>query len=199
MKRRLWDIRKYLVEIRTGSFFLVAFILLFIALMSMRELSFVKGHYIFKIRFDFAEGMRAASPVRFCGVDIGEVKEVRIEEENNMPVVYVFAKIQNGVQIPRNSNFFINSLSLFGEKYLEITPPMKITDYYKEGDTAEGISPTPLFHVFNSFNKTMNEVNEFVKDGKIRTSLENTITNVEELTADLKKNPWKLLHKPRGK
>jgi phospholipid/cholesterol/gamma-HCH transport system substrate-binding protein len=199
MKRRLWDIRKYLVEIRTGSFFLVAFILLFIALISMRELSFFKGTYILKVRFNFAEGMRAASPIRFCGVDIGEVKEVMIQQEDNQPVVYVYAKIQNGVQIPRNANFFINSLSLFGEKYLEITPPLQITDYYKEGDTAEGISPTPLFHTFNSFNKTMNEVTEFVKDGKIRTSIENTVSNVEELTADLKKNPWKLLHMPRQK
>jgi ABC-type transporter Mla subunit MlaD len=198
MKRRLWDVRKYLLELRTGAFLIGAFILLFITVLSMRELTFFKGTYLVQVKFKFAEGMRAASPIRFCGVDVGEVKEVLIREEDDRPVVFVQAKIQNGVRIPKGSYFFINSLSLFGEKYLEVTPPEVITDYLKEGDIAVGISPTPLFHVFDSFTKTMNEVNDFVKDGKIRTSVEHTVINLEELTADIKKNPWKLLHKPRG-
>jgi ABC-type transporter Mla subunit MlaD len=197
MKNNFLDIRKYPVEIRIGGFFLGALLLLFIALLSMRELTFFKGTYVLNIKFDFAEGLRPASPVRFCGVDVGEVRDVEIKEENNRPVAYVYVKVQKEARIPKGSYFFINSLSLFGEKYLEITPPQAISDYLKEGESVEGISPTPLFNVFTNFNMTMEEIKEFVKEGKLKTSLENTMKNFEEFSEDIKKHPWKLLFKTK--
>jgi ABC-type transporter Mla subunit MlaD len=98
----------------------------------------------------------------------------------------VHLKIDKSSNIPKNSYFFINGLSLFGEKYLEIIPPENAQGYIKAGDIVEGISPTPLFHVITNFNKTMREINEFVKDGKVRHSFENTIANVEKISEDVK-------------
>jgi phospholipid/cholesterol/gamma-HCH transport system substrate-binding protein len=229
MSKAFWSIKRYLVEIKIGSFFLAALVLLFITLISIRELTFFKGTYVLTVKFNFAEGLRPSSPVRFCGVDVGEV----IREENNRPIVYVHVKIQNGIRIPRNSYFFINSLSLFGEKYLEITPPQEITGYLSFNETIEGLSPIPLFNVFVTFNKTMKEISDFVREGEIKTSLENSMNNIESITLkldsimtnmknkegtigrllyddslykrveefieDLKNNPWKLLHKPKSK
>ncbi len=77
-------------------------------------------------------------------------------------------------------------MSLFGEKYLEIDPPPLSTGYINDGDIIEGISPIPLFNVFASFNKTMKEVSEFVKEGKIKTSLERIFSNTEAITVELK-------------
>jgi phospholipid/cholesterol/gamma-HCH transport system substrate-binding protein len=186
MKRRLLEIRKNILYIKVGSFFLIAFVLLLLTLLSIREFNFFKGTYLLIVKFNFAEGLRAASPVRFCGVDVGEVKRVEIKETQKTPVVYVYAKIQKDVRIPKNSYFFINSLSLFGEKYLEITPPPQINGYLKEKEIVEGISPTPLFNVFSTFHKTMEEVSEFVKEGKLKTTLENTLDNFEKLSLEMK-------------
>jgi hypothetical protein len=187
MPKKLWNIRRYLVEIKIGTFFIVALFLLFIALVSMREVKFLKGTYLLKVKFDFAEGLRASSPVRFCGVDVGEIKDIAVIEENGRPRVMLYAKVQKGVHIPKGSLFFINSLSLFGEKYLEITPPEEKKDgYIGEGEVVEGISPIPLFNVFASFHKTMREISEFVKEGKIKTSIENTVVNLEEITLEVK-------------
>lgn len=224
-------LKKYSAEFKVGIVFFVALIILFIALFSMREITFLKGTYILKVKFEFSEGLRPASPVRFCGVDVGEVKKVEVVNENNKPFVYVYAKISKDVRIPKNSNFIINSLSLFGEKYLEIIPPQQINDFLNEGETVEGVSPLPLFAVFSNFHKTMSEVNEFVKEGKLKTSFENILANTEDITFslktiledikkkegtigrfiydpslyqkteelfdELKKNPWKLLYKPK--
>jgi ABC-type transporter Mla subunit MlaD len=199
----------------------------------MREFTFFKKTQVLIVKFDFAEGLRPSSPVRFCGVDVGEVKDVEVRrKDGEQPVVYVHIKISGDSHIPRNSSFFINGLSLFGEKYLEIMPPINPEGYLQEGDVVEGYSPTPLFYVTNNLHKTMTEVNEFLKDGKIKQSFENTINNVEKISEDvrqliedvrnkkgtvgklfyddslyikteefiedLKENPWKLLHKPRG-
>ncbi len=181
------NIKKHFPEIKLGAFFIVALALLLITLISMRSFSFLKQKNDFKIKFNFSEGLRASSPVRFCGVDVGEVKYVEVKQKDDLqPFVYVHIRVDNDIRIPKNSYFFINSLSLFGEKYLEIVPPVKPDGYLREGEMVEGISPTPLFNVLTNFNKTMEEVNEFVKDGKLKTSLLNTVSNMEVISADMR-------------
>lgn len=188
MVNNLWDKNKSIRYIKIGSFFLIAFILFFITLLSIRKFSIgiLKGSYTIAVRFNFVEGLRSASPVRFCGVDVGEIKKVIVKEEFSKPKVYVYASIQSGVKIPQDSQFFINSLSLFGEKYLEITPPLVILSYVAGNETVEGVSPVPLFQIFANFNQTVNEISTLVKDGPIRTSLENTISNIEGISLDLR-------------
>jgi len=161
----------------------------------MREIDIFKGSYNITVKFEFAEGLREVSPVRFCGVDVGQVRGITVREEEDKPLVYVTAKIEKGVLIPKDSYFFVNSLSLFGEKYLEINPPDVVTDYIKEGEIVDGISPIPLFNVFASFNKTMNEISAFVREGKIKTSFENLLLNMEAASLDVKE----LLHDMRDK
>jgi len=188
MVNNLWDKNKSIRYIKIGSFFLIAFILFFITLISIRKFSIgiLKGSYTIVVKFNFVEGLRSASPVRFCGVDVGEIKKVIVKEEFSKPKVYVYTSIQSGVKIPQDSQFFINSLSLFGEKYLEITPPLVILSYVAGNETVEGVSPVPLFQIFANFNQTVNEISTLVKDGPIKTSLENTISNIEGISLDLR-------------
>ena len=187
MAQGLWNIRRHLVEIKVGVFFIAAVALVFFGLISLREMKFFKGTYNINVEFQFAEGLTPAAPVRFCGVDVGEVKGVSVVERGGHPIVQVKVTVQQGTRIPGNANFFINSLSLFGEKYMEITPaPDKQEGYLKEGDTVVGLSPIPLFNVFVTFDKTMKEVTDFVKEGKIKTSFENTLLNLETMTADIR-------------
>ncbi|MEM7816716.1 MAG: MlaD family protein [Candidatus Aenigmatarchaeota archaeon] len=231
MKKNFPLIGRYLLEIKIGSFFLIGLILLFFSLLFIREVPIFKGFYTLKIKFNFAEGLKTSSPVRFCGVDVGEVKEVLVKEEDR-PKVYVYAKVRKDILIPKNSYFFVNSLSLFGEKYLEILPNQEpLREYFKDGELVEGISPIPLFNIFMNFDSTMKELNEFVKEGKIKLTLTNTLNNIEEITyklndilesiksregtigllfydnslykkteefiEEIKRNPWKLLFKPK--
>lgn len=184
--KNLWDRKKSLVYIKVGSFFLGALLLLFITLISLKEINVFKGTYMITVTFDFAEGLANASPVRFCGVDIGEVKSVNVKEVGDKPQVFVYAKIENGVNIPKDSYFFVNSLSLFGEKYLEIDPPEKVTAYVKPGDIVEGISPVPLFDIFASAFKTMAEVRDFLREGEISDSVKNIVNNIEDVTIEVK-------------
>ncbi|MCF7872774.1 MAG: MlaD family protein [Candidatus Omnitrophica bacterium] len=233
MSKNVWEIKKRLSYIKIGVFFLVGLMLLFIALVSIKDFSLFSSGYKIKVVFDFAEGMKRASPVRFCGVDVGEVQEVVVRNGKNGPHIQAKVNIQRGIKIPQGSYFFINSLSLFGEKYLEITPPEEFSEYVKEGETVEGVSPVPLFKLFSSFSKTMSELRAFIKEGEIKESLENTVRNLEDITLeakglikdvrnkrgtigrlfyddslyqeteefilDIKKNPWKLLHKPKDR
>jgi phospholipid/cholesterol/gamma-HCH transport system substrate-binding protein len=185
MRSKFFDIKKYFREIKVGIFFFGALFLLFITLLSMREFNFLKRKQNLIVKFNFAEGLRPSSPVRFCGVDVGEVTAVDIKrKDGGQPTVYVYIRVDKNSRIPKKSNFIINSLSLFGEKYLEVLPPQEIEGYLEEGEAVEGYSPVPLFYVVTGVNRAMNEVNEFVKDGKVRRSFENTIANIEKISED---------------
>lgn len=188
MKKKLWDIRRYLVELKIGIFFIAALLLFYTALMSIKDITYFRGTYVIGVKFNFAEGLRPSSPVRFAGVRVGEVKDVEIKQEpSGKRKVYVYAKVQNNIKIPRNSQFFVNSLSIFGEKYLEIIPPASSQEtYLKKGDIVEGISPVPLFHIFVKFDETLKEVRDFIREGDIKTSFEKTIANIEKISLDLK-------------
>lgn len=185
MKKKILDMRKILLEIKIGMFIVGALFLIFIAALSIQEVSFMKGSYIIKVDFSFAEGLKSSSPVRFCGVNVGEVKRIEIQKYDLEPTVRVYAKIKREIKIPRNSSLFINSLSLFGEKYLEIIPPEKIDGFMIEGETISGISPVPLFTVMSSFHETMTDLNKFINEADFQDSLKNIVNNVESLTSDL--------------
>ena len=186
MRKKILDIRENIIYIKVGLFFLAALAIFFITIISIKNVSLFKGYYIVKVKFNFSEGLLPASPVRFCGVDVGEIKKVVVRGDSDVrPYVIVFAKIEKGINIPAGSRFFINSLSLFGEKYLEIIPPDKIISYIKEGDIIAGLSPIPLFNVVSDFNKTVNKTRAFLKEGKMKESFEKTINNMEEITSQI--------------
>lgn len=233
MAKNIWETKRKLFYVKIGVFFLSGIILLSFAVVTIKDFTFFKPAYQIDVMFGFAEGLKRSSPVRFCGVDVGEVRSVRVINTPDGPRVKVTAGIGGEVGIPKGSHFFINSLSLFGEKYLEITSPVEFSGYIESGEVVEGVSPVPLFQLFSGFNKTMEEIKAFVEDGQIKAAVEDTIKNLQEITLktrglvsdisqeqgtvgrllyddslyrkteefimDIKENPWKLLHKPRGR
>lgn len=186
MAKNAWEIKRRISYVKIGIFFLAGVLLLFAVLISIKDTAFFKPSYSIKVMFDFAEGLKRASPVRFCGVDVGQVQEVRVVSREGGPRVRVIIGVDREIKIPKDSFFFINSLSLFGEKYLEITPPSDFLGYLEEGEIIEGISPVPLFQMFAGFTKTMEELRNFIEEGEIRTTLENTIKNLEDITLEVK-------------
>ena len=187
MKKKILDIRRYLVEIKLGIFFLIAAILFFIAIMSIREVSFFKGYYLLKVKFKFAEGLKSASPVRFCGVDVGEIDKLEVKTEKHMPIVYVYAKVEKDINIPEGSKFFINSLGFFGEKYLEIMSPDKpIKKYLKEGSVIRGVDSPPLFDVITAVNDAALKLQDFVENSTIKEDLESSLSNINDITGEFK-------------
>ncbi len=189
MRSKMREIRHNLILIKLGIFVIGAVFLLSLVIFSIRKISVFEGSYLLKVKFDFVEGIKPASPVRFCGVNVGEVKKLEVrEEKGERPVVYVYASIQNGVNIPRGSRFFINSLTLFGEKYLEISPPDDGSKggYYNANEVIEGITPPPLFDVLSSVNRTMSRIDNFINNEEFKSSLEDALANIKDATYQVK-------------
>ena len=116
----------------------------------------------------------------------GEVGNLKIKTENGIPIVYVYAKVEDGIHIPKGSSFFINNLSLLGEKYLEIMPPKKpASGYIKEGDVVWGIDSPPLFNVVGMAYKLMAEMHDFMGGGDIKGLIKKDLSNINDLTLQM--------------
>jgi phospholipid/cholesterol/gamma-HCH transport system substrate-binding protein len=196
------------LELKVGSFVLLALAGLSYFIFSVSNLSlFEKGHVLQAV-FGFANGLKEAAPVRLAGVEAGLVKNMEVfadDNDNKKTKVRVTMWIKEGVEIPVDSKVTINQLGLLGEKYVEILPGTS-TEFFKAGTVIVGFDPVPMekiservYALTDKLEKTIDNINKGQGTvGKFLTD-ESIYRNLDELTADLKANPWKLLYRPKNR
>jgi len=223
------------LELKVGSFVLMAVIALTFFIISVSDLSiFEKGRHI-QVVFGFASGLREAAPVRLAGVEVGLVKKLQVfvdDNDGHKTKVRVNVWIKDDISIPVDSKITINQLGILGEKYLEIIPGTS-TDLIKDDSLAVGQDPVPIEKItegvavlMGKLQVTVDGVNNDILTDKNKKSLEDALAgfgalgtdlkegrgtlgklltdesiynNLDDLTADLKGNPWKLLYRPKSK
>ena len=94
------------LELKVGSFVLMAIIALTFFILSVSDLSiFEKGRHI-KVVFGFASGLREAAPVRLAGVEVGLIKKLQVFVDKNdggKTKVRVNVWIKDDISIPADS------------------------------------------------------------------------------------------------
>jgi len=107
------------------------------------------GGYQISAAFRSAEGISAGTDVRLAGVKIGTVTDMALNPETYRAQV-TFA-IQEGINIPEDSTFAIESEGLLGGQFVEVFPGGSF-DYLVEGDetldTQGAVSLTSLLMKF---------------------------------------------------
>ena len=196
------------LELKVGLFVLLAVLALTFFVLSISDLSFFeKGRHI-QVVFGFASGLREAAPVRLAGVEVGLVRKLQVfvdKADGGKTKVRVNVWIKDKISIPTDSNITINQLGILGEKYLEIIPGSS-TDMIKDDGVAIGHDPVPIEKITEKMDSLMTKLEVTVDNvneghgtlGKLFTD-ESIYDNLDDLTLDLKSNPWKLLYRPRPK
>lgn len=221
------------LELKVGSFVLLAVLGLTFFIVSISDLSFVKKGRMVQVVFNFANGIRDAAPVRLAGVEAGIVRHIKIftdDADQKKTKVRVTLWIQEGIEIPVDSKITINQLGLLGEKYIEITPGIS-TESYKNDSIIVGYDPVPIEKITQQvavltqkIETTIDGINSGILTEQNKKSLAETLEgfasvannlkngrgtvgrlftdesiykNLDELSADLKSNPWKLLYRPK--
>jgi len=223
------------LELKVGSFVLLAVLVLTFFIISISDLSiFEKGRHIHVV-FGFASGLREAAPVRLAGVEVGLVRKLKVfvdEADGGKTKVRVNIWIKEDISIPADSKITINQLGILGEKYLEIIPGSS-TDLIKDDGVAIGHDPVPIEKITEKMDSLMaklevtaDNVNNGILNDKNKKSLQDALEgfgalgtdlkegrgtlgklltdesiyhNLDDLTSDLKGNPWKLLYRPKPK
>lgn len=178
-------------ELKVGIFIFVGIVILSVIVFSIGNFYNVKRGYTLKVVFSFANGISVGAPVRYAGVEVGEVKDIKVyfDEKENRPLVNLVIWVPQNTWINENAAATINTLGLLGEKYLEITPGTRETRLLEKDDTLRGHDPVSTEELTRGTQETLlkiermiESIDKIVGDEAFRESIKNTAFNMESLT-----------------
>jgi len=118
--------RERALELRAGIFVLAGFV--FIAGMALKFGRIGQGlfqhYYPITVTFPSADGLIKDSDVQLAGARVGYVAEKPVISPTGDSVT-IPLQILDGVKIPRESTFVVDSSGLLGDKFVKITPGAK--------------------------------------------------------------------------
>jgi phospholipid/cholesterol/gamma-HCH transport system substrate-binding protein len=189
------------LEMKVGVFVFIGLVVLVIFILSIGGFKTWSSGYYLKMTFNFVNGIKVGAPVRFAGVDVGEVQKIRLDfsPEENRSNVNLDIWVRNTVKIPSDSSVWVNTLGLLGEKYIEIMPGSDYSHVLNEGECLVGVDPLPVHKIFNNAENLLNNLNDGIsriknKEGTLgKLIYDDTLYDeLQALVTDVRKNPWKL-------
>lgn len=181
-------------ELKVGIFIFIGVIILSVIVFSIGNFYSVKRGYTLNVLFSFANGISMGAPVRYAGVEVGEVQDITVyfDEKENRPMVKILIWVAQNTWINEDAAATINTLGLLGEKYLEITPGSRETRLLGKDDTLRGQDPVSTEELTRDTQETLlkienmiESIDKIVGDETFRSSVKNTVSNLESLTLNL--------------
>ena len=111
--------KKFDLELAVGLFIIVGVLCLAYLSIKLGKLEIVgeRGYEIYGI-FSNVGGLKAGSSVEIAGVNVGQVKRIRLENYQ----ANVVLNLTKGVKVQDDAIVSVKTKGLIGEKYVEITP-----------------------------------------------------------------------------
>lgn len=196
------------LEMKVGIFVFIGLVILVVFILSIGGFKTWSSGYRINLNFSFVNGVKIGAPVRFAGVDVGEVKKVKLDfiPDENRSNVCLEVWVRSVIQIPADSTVWVNTLGLLGEKYIEIMPGKDYVNCLKDNQSITGIDPLPIHAIFNRAENIMRNLDDGLaqirnKEGSLGKLIydDQIYDELEAFVADIRKNPWKLFFKAKGK
>jgi phospholipid/cholesterol/gamma-HCH transport system substrate-binding protein len=196
------------LELKVGVFVFIAIVLLAVFVLSIGGFKTWTYGYNVSFIFNFVNGVKIGAPVRFSGVDVGEVKHVNLIVPRNPggTRVRLVCWVRSNVRIPLDSTIWVNTLGLLGEKYIEIIPGKDYSKCLARNQELKGEDPLPMHEVTVLAKKIGDDIDQVLiglnnKEGTIGKLLydDTLYKELEALVTDIRKHPWKLFIKTKEK
>lgn len=197
-------------EAKTGLLVLICAAALLMLVLKVGNFKLFQQGYTVKSQFHYTAGVKKHAPVRLSGVDVGEVRDIKLLYGDET-LIELFLWLEDGVKLRSDSKAYVTTLGLMGEKYIEIKAGTAASDYAKPGESIPGVDPVRLEElielatkVAEDIRKVANHVDEAVVENKpklnrIFDNLDYTAENARDFTEDIKYHPWKVLMKGKEK
>jgi phospholipid/cholesterol/gamma-HCH transport system substrate-binding protein len=191
------------LELKVGVFVFFGLIILMVFVLSIGGFKTWSSGYRVKFVFNFINGVKIGAPVRFAGLDVGQVKQIKlIPIDGEKTRVEITGWVKKEVKIPVDSTVWVNTLGLLGEKYIEIMPGTDAKNILPAGQALSGTDPVAMHEVGELAKKIADDLDALIVKikngegtlGKLLTD-DTIYTEVESLILDLRKHPWKLFWK----
>lgn len=203
-------------EAKTGAVVLICAAALLALVVKVGNYTLIQRGYTIKTRFHFTGGVKKHAPVCLSGVEVGEVKDIRILY-GDQTLVETDLWLKEGVKVRQDSEAYSTTLGLMGEKYIEIRAG-QTGEVVQDGGTIAGRDPVRLEDIVEIGTKVAGDISKMASDissmarhvdeavvdnrpkiNNIFSNLEETSANFKEFSEDIKYHPWKILMKGREK
>jgi phospholipid/cholesterol/gamma-HCH transport system substrate-binding protein len=180
-------------EIRAGIFLLISFAIFTAMVFTVSDIqSLFKKKKEVKVLFLYSDGIEKDAPVRFSGVKIGKVTNVRVAPEYGDKIELTL-NIYREMIIKEDTRANIMTLGLVGGKYVELTggsPKAHILEQGKaligeDSMKLEDLTRTAL-DVIARLKKIAVNLDRMLGDPAVAKSLKGAIMNLEEATGNIK-------------
>ncbi|MFH1398329.1 MAG: MlaD family protein [Candidatus Omnitrophota bacterium] len=206
------------LELKVGIFVFIGIVILVMFVLFIGDFKNVFSTYKINFSFSFINGVKIGAPVRFAGVDIGDIREVNLVPagEGKNALVRLVGWVKQDVKIPADSAVWVNTLGLLGEKYIEIMPGKDLVNFVPYDGELIGNDPMAMQEVgeltksvviklddtlvsIKGLSKHIDEGLEKIKlqEGSLGKLIygDKIYADLEALVSDIKAHPWKLFWK----
>ncbi|HVE13628.1 MAG TPA: MlaD family protein [Elusimicrobiota bacterium] len=172
-------------EAKVGGFVLAGLAFLGLAVFLLGDFTFERRYPIY-VTFGDTGGLSEKAPVKLSGVEIGKVKAIRLEGRKAKAEL----SVRSGVDIYRDSAFSIGSTGIIGSKFLQIDEGDPASGVLAPGSTVQGIDPVSIEKALTKALASLQDLlggfnGEKGKQGLLARNLNDTVSNVRNLTANL--------------
>ncbi|MBP3513373.1 MAG: MCE family protein [Elusimicrobiaceae bacterium] len=168
-------------ETKLGIFTVLGLIVFGFSLYFLGGFSVTRS-YDLNIKFADVSGLPVKAPVKLSGVEVGKVKQIKIENGD----VIVVAQINEAVAIHPGARFSVVMTGIIGSKYLKVEQGDTMLAAYKPGAYIDGVNELPMDAMIT---QTMASIKDFVdsvnNQGAFGDQLNQTMTEVRQLSANL--------------
>lgn len=176
-----------------GLFIIIPIIILLIVFIFIgRTKHFFEEKYKIKAVFKEGEGLKAGIPIILSGVDIGAIKSVQLNEQNQVEAILEIRKVYQN-KIRNDSKATVAKAGFIGEQRIKIYPGSPSLPIIPDGGkitVEEGMAIEDMVNrvrpVLENVEKTLNKIAEIA--GNIpSTAASDILGNIKSITEDIKK------------
>ena len=168
-------------ETKLGIFTVLGLAVLGFSLYFLGGLS-ITHTYDLNVRFTDVSGLPVKAAVKLAGVEVGKVKEIKIEGSD----VIVVTAIHTDVPIYKGARFAVVMTGIIGTKYIKVTQGDESFGQYQPGDYVQGLDEKPMDE---QLAETMASVKQLVdsinNQGQFGAQLNDAMRDIRQLSANV--------------
>jgi phospholipid/cholesterol/gamma-HCH transport system substrate-binding protein len=180
-------------EIRAGVFLLLSFVILVVMVFAVSDIqSLFKKKKEVRVIFAFSDGIENNAPVRFSGMKIGKVENVRVAPEHHDRIELTLSVYSDTV-VKKDTRAAVKTLGLIGGKYVELSGGSPESALLGQGEVLKGEESLKIedltkaaLDVVAKLQNVATNLNSALGDPQLAKALKTTVQNLQEVSANVK-------------
>ncbi|MBR3898658.1 MAG: MCE family protein [Elusimicrobiaceae bacterium] len=168
-------------ETKVGIFTLLGLVVLGFSLYLLGGFSITRSYDV-NVRFADVSGLPVKAAVKLSGVEIGKVKDIKIEDQQ----VVVVLGIHEGIELYKGAKFAVVMTGIIGTKYVKIVQGSEALGLIQAGDYVSGIDEKPMDEQIAETMKSVRELVDSVNNrGQFGAELNDAMKDIRQLSANV--------------